>query len=52
MTVAGHLQIPVTIPSRKEPSVPIRYDAGWTPEVRITVKRKILCNCSIVEPIT
>jgi len=32
MEVSGQLHAPAALPPGKEPSVPIGYEAGWTPE--------------------
>jgi len=32
MDVSGQLHTPATLPPGKEPMVPIRQKAGWTPE--------------------
>jgi hypothetical protein len=36
MEVSGQLHAPAALPPGKEPSVPIEYEVGWTPDPVLT----------------
>jgi hypothetical protein len=48
MEVSGQLHAPAALPPRKDPAVPIGYEAGWVLEP--VVKRKIPSLPPRIEP--